>query len=173
MRHGQAKRLRGSRTGSALAFSLAAIALSGCGSSGSPDAVTFYHEHGQKAALLASSVRAVEAEVRALSKPPTSQQLASLARSAALANGRIDETLRGWAAPENTEAEELPTIEAQLSEGAGGLKNAMASIATYAGNPSAAALAPYARYLTSARERWNEAVAQLWHVVKEPDPPTL
>ncbi len=159
--------------GGVLAGALAALTLAGCGSSAQPDAVTFFNERGQKAAQVGSSVRAVEAEVRALSSPPTRQQLAHLVKGAQRANERIDATLRGWVVGEDVEGEELPTIEAQLSEGAGALKNALAALTTYAGNPSAAALAPYTRYLKSAREKWNEAVTQLWHVAMQPDPPTV
>ncbi len=163
----------GKRRSAGRLLALAALTLAGCGSSAQPGAVAFFNERGQKAAQVGSSVRAVEAEVRALSSPPSRRQLANLAKGAQRANERIDAALRGWVVGENVEGEELPTIESQLSEGAGALKNALAALASYAGNPNAAALAPYTRYLDSAREKWNEGVTQLWHVVKRPDPPTV
>jgi len=163
-----------SAVGLAAAGLLAAVALGGCaGSSAQPGAVTFYDEHGQQAVRVGSSVRAVEAEVGALSRPPTKRQLASIAKGAQRASESVAAELRGWTVNENAEGEELPTIETQISEGAGDLKNAMAGLATYAGNPSASALVPYTSYLNSARGKWNEGVTQLWHVVKRADPPTV
>ncbi len=162
------------RTWIAPAICLAAIALAGCASgSAQPGAVSFFNEHGQQAARVGRSVRDVETEVRALAGPPTRQQLARLAGSAQRADEQIDEMRSGWSAPENVEAEELSTIEVQLYEGTSELKNAMAALVTYAGNPSAAALAPYTTHLKSASEKWNEGVTQLWYVLKRRSPPTV
>ncbi len=153
---------------------LAAIVLAGCASSSAqPGAVSFFKEHGQQAARVGGSVRRVEAEVRALSRPPTKQQLTRVAAAAEDASERISELRNGWSAPENIEGEELSTLEAQLFESSGELKNAMAALVTYSGDPRAAQLVPYTTYIKSASEKWNEGVTQLWYVVKAGMPPTI
>jgi len=161
------------RRGTIAVLCLLAIPVAGCSShSSEPAALSFYREHGRQAARVGPSIRAVEAEVDALAKPPTAGQLASLATSAQQANERLDEARSGWQVTEKGEEEELSTIETQLSEGSAELKNAIAALATYAGNPSQAALVPYATHLMSGREKWNEGVIQLWHLAKQPNPPT-
>lgn len=153
---------------------LVALATAGCSSSSAePGAVTFFDEHGGQAARLGASVRAIDARLRALGAAPTRAQLAALSRSAQRTSEQVDELRSGWTAPENVEAEELPTIEDEISEGAGSVKNAMAALVAYAGNPSATALAPVTADLEHAAEHWNEGVTQLWHDAKQADPPTL
>ncbi len=135
--------------------------------------MSFYDEHGQRVASVGPTVRAVESEVAALASPPTEKQLARLSEAAQMADAHVDEARSGWNVNESSEEEEFSTIETQLSEGAVELKNAMAALVTYAGNPSAATFAPYTTHIRSGREKWNEGVVQLWHVLKRRAPPTL
>lgn len=109
----------------------------------------------------------------ALASPPTEHQLTRVARAAQEANKRIDEARSGWTVTESGEEEELSTIETQLTEGSDELKNAMAALVTYAGNPNAAALMPYTMHIKSGREQWNEGISQLWYLTKRSKPPTV
>jgi hypothetical protein len=160
--------------GSIAIVCLLAVATAGCSSNGSqPGAASFYAAHGRQAARVGPSVRAVEAEVDALANPPAAGALTRIATSAQQANERLDEVRSGWQVTEKGEEEELSTIETQLSEGSAELKNAMAALVTYAGNPSQAALVPYTTHLRSGREKWNEGVVQLWHLTSRSNPPTV
>jgi hypothetical protein len=152
---------------------VAALAFLGCASSSAQrEATGFLNEHAAGVARAAAATRAVEAEVSRLSSPPTRPQLESLARASG--KGRRDVVPAGeWSVPEGGEEEDLPRAEAEVSEGANELANAMSALQTYARTQSAAAFGRYESKLARGREQWNGGISEVWYLAHDSNPPTV
>ncbi len=152
---------------------VAALTFAGCASSSAQvGATAFLNEHAARAARTAAATKAVEAEVSRLSSSPTRPQLERLARAASEAHRNVVQAGE-WNVADGGEEEDLPRAEAEVTEGANELANAMSALLAYARAPSAAALARYESELAHGRERWNEGISQLWYLAHESNPPTV
>ena len=158
-----------------------AVALAGCSSS-SPQtaATTFVDEHLTEASRVAAAIKADELDLTQLPAHPTRAQLAGLLRT--VSKGRSDVVAAGeWhtvavsaaRAEEGGEEEDIPRAETQATEGASKLAAALSALRSYAGAPSAHALAGYRSELATGREQWNEGIAQLWHLAHMSGAPTI
>jgi hypothetical protein len=152
---------------------LAAFTFAGCASSSAQlGATAFLNEHVAAAARAAAATKAVEAEVSRLSSSPTRPQLERLARAAGKGHRNVVQAGE-WNVAEGGEEEDLPHAEAEVTEGANELANAMSALLAYARAPRAAALARYESELARGREQWNEGISQLWYLAHTAHPPTL
>jgi hypothetical protein len=152
---------------------VAALAFAGCASSSTQTGATvFLDEHVVGAARAAAATKAVEAEVSRLSSSPTRSQLERLARAAGEGHRNLVQAGE-WNVAEGGEEEDLPRAEAEVTEGANELANAMSALQAYARAPSTAALARYESKLAHGREQWNEGISELWHLAHGSNPPTV
>lgn len=136
-------------------------------------ATAFLNEHVAAATRASAATKAVEVEVSRLSSSPTGPQLERLARTAAEGH-RNDVRAGEWnVAAEGGEEEDLPRAEAEVTEGANDLTDAMSALKAYARAPSAAALARYESELAHGREQWNGGISQLWYLAHRSNPPTV
>lgn len=156
---------------------VAALVLAGCASGTRTAAAAFLKEHAAGATRAAEATMAVEAQVAQLPSSPTRPQLERLAGVAG--HGRRSTVQVGeWnvgepSVAEGSEEEDLPRAEAQVTEGANELADAMSALQSYVRAPSAAALARYNSELAHGRERWNEGISQLWFLAGRSNPPTV
>jgi len=150
-----------------------AFLFAGCASSSDQmDAARFVNEHVAGTARAATATKALEADVSRLSSSPTGPQLERLARAAR--EGRRNVVQVGeWNVAEGGEEEDLPRAEAEVTEGANELANAMSALLGYARAPTAAALTRYESELAHGREEWNGGISQLWYLAHESNPPTV
>jgi hypothetical protein len=149
-----------------------ALTFAGCASSSAQKGATsFLSEHVVGVARAAAATKAVEAEVSRLSSSPTRPQLERLARAAAKGHRNLVPASE-WNVAEGEE-EDLPQAEAEVTEGANELANAMSALLAYARAPSGAALARYESELAHGREKWNGGISQLWYLAHESNPPTV
>ncbi len=137
------------------------------------DASAFVNEHVDGATSASRAATAAEAQVSRLSKPPTGAQLERLARIAAEARRKLVRVGEWSVAAEGIEEEDLPRAEAEVTEGADDLTDAMSALKVYARAASAEALGRYVSELAHGREQWNGGVSQLWHLAHRSDPPTV
>ncbi len=156
---------------------VAALALAGCASSSPQTAATgFLDEHSAGASRVATTAKAVRAEVARLSSSPTRSQLGRLAAAAGEAHrdavqaGAWNVAGRG---EEGAEEEDVPRAEGQVTEGADDIASAMSALQAYARAPSAAALARYESEFASGRTQWDEGISQLWYLAHASHPPTV
>ncbi len=153
------------------------LLLAGC-STGSPqtDAASFLNERATAMTSLASTTRALDAEISRLTGSPTPAQLAQIGRAAGEAH---DAALKDseWNVPgageEGAEEEDVPRAGTQVTEGAGELAQAMSYLKSYAKAPETAALRHYKGKLANARTEWNEGVAQLWYLAHRSHAPII
>lgn len=151
---------------------VAALTFAGCTSSAQTDATAFLNEHVAGATRAAAATKAVEADVSRLSNSPTRLQLEALAPAAGEARRNLVQVSE-WNVAEGGEEEDLPRAEAEVTEGASELANAMSALLAYARAPSAAVLARYHSELARGREQWNEGISQIWYLAHESSPPTV
>ncbi len=156
---------------------VAALALAGCASGTRKAAIVFLGEHAAGATRAAAATKAVEAEVSQLPSSPTRSQLERL--SSAVGHGRRSTVQVGeWnvgeaSVAEGSEEEDLPRAEAQVTEGANELADAMSARRSSVRAPRAGALARYRSELAHGREQWNEGISQLWFLAGRSNPPTV
>jgi hypothetical protein len=158
----------------------AALCLSACASSSiQTGAATFLSEHAAVAIRTASSTRAVEADVAALGASPARAQLEHLAAAAARARreavqaGEWSISASAEGGEEAAEEDDLPRAETEVIAAADEVGRAMLALETFARREKPAQLARYRSVLSGARERWDESIAQLWHLGKRSGPPGL
>jgi hypothetical protein len=143
------------------------------------DAATFVNEHAVTATEVATSTRAVEADVSRLSSAPDRTQLEPLARVAVQARrnavraGEWDVAKSGEGGEEGVEEEDLPRAETEATEAANQIAAAMSLLQAYVRAPSAAALARYQSKFARGREVWDETISQLWFLAHRASPPTV
>ena len=153
---------------------VAALTLVGCASSSAQtEASAFLAEHAAGAARLAAATKAVEAEVSQLSSSPAPSQLNRLVRMAAEGHRNAVQASEWNVAAEGGEEEDLPRAEAEVTEGANDLANAMSALQAYARAPRATRLANYDREVVPGRERWNEGISEIWYLARHSNPPTV
>lgn len=152
----------------------AALTFAGCGPGEvQMDATAFVNEHAAAATRASTAAKAVEAQVSRLSTPPTKMQLERLARIAAEGRRNVVQVSEWNVAGEGGEEEDLPRAEAEVTEGANDLTDAMSAVKIYAHTRTAAALARYVSELADGREQWNVGISQLWFLAHRSNPPTV
>jgi hypothetical protein len=153
---------------------LAVLTFAGCAPGQvQMDATAFVNEHVAAATRASAAAKAVEAQVSRLSRPPTGTQLERLARIAAEGRRNVVQVGEWNVAAEGVEEEDLPRAEAEVTEGANDLTDAMSALKVYARALSAAALARYVSELAHGREQWNGGISQLWYLAHRSNPPTV
>jgi hypothetical protein len=156
----------------ALAAALLALVLAGCGSSSmQSDASSFIAEHQQQAVRVKQGALAADGALAGLANPPTAAQLGALARSAQQGHDLIAHAHDEWVTAEGGAEEILSSAEIEADDGANEMRDALAGLVAYAARPDAGTLARYAAQLRTGREKWDEAVRQIWHLGGRPDPP--
>ncbi|HWD10364.1 MAG TPA: hypothetical protein VG366_00865 [Solirubrobacteraceae bacterium] len=158
----------------ALATIVAAIAIgmAGCGATAEPGAETFYTQHGGEARRASRAVALVAAHLGTVTTRPSHANLGALAVAASIAR-RTLLAAADWAVNENSEEEDVSQAELEINEAAGAMLKAMTAIHQYAGTESRAALVLYRHDLNGGSERWNQGMAELWHLVRRSHPPTI
>jgi len=165
-------RARGPIAALALLALVVCVAVTGCGVAPSPEAVTFVQQREAGAVRAKRAIVEAQDDLAALSRPPTRAQLHRLARSARVARELVNEVRVGLPTFEVAE-EEVPIAESEAGVGANELNYALAELVRYARHPSARALARYNAHLGPGREKWNEAVKELWRLSHTSNPPTI
>lgn len=146
--------------------------MAGCGAAAEPGAETFYTQHGGEAGRASRAVALVAAHLAALPTRPSHANLEALAVAASTAR-RTLLAAADWPVSENGEEEGVSQAELGINEGAGAVLKAMTAIHQYAGTESRAALVLYRDDLNGGRERWNQGMAELWHLLHRSHPPTI
>ena len=147
-----------------------AIGMVGCGATAEAGAATFYTQHvGEPPA---------PAGLCPLSQPiwprfrhlPSRANLEALAVAASTAR-RTLLAAANWTVSENGEEEGVGSqAELEINEGAGAMLKAMTAIRQYAGTESRASLVLYRQDLKGGRERWNQGMEELWHLLRKLTP---
>jgi hypothetical protein len=149
-----------------------AIGMVGCGATAEAGAETFYTQHGGEAGRASRAVALVAAHLATLPTRPSRANLEALALAASTAR-RTLLAAANWTVSENGEEEGVSQAELEINEGAGAMLKAMTAIRRYSGTESQAALVLYRHDLNGGRERWNQGMAELWHLLRRPHPPTI
>jgi hypothetical protein len=158
----------------ATALALGTLALGACGSS-SPQSLAsaFIGEHRQQAERVREGAVAANSALAALARPPTPPQLSALARAAQRGHDLIAREHGEWVSAEGGAEETLSLAEIEADVGANEMRDALGGLVAYAAHPDAVTLARYEAKLRVGREKWNEAVGQLWHLGGASNPPTV
>lgn len=146
--------------------------MAGCGASAEPGAETFYTQHGGEARRASRAVALVAARLATLPTRPSHANLEALAVAASIAR-RTLLAAADWPVNENSEEEGVSQAELEINEAAGAMLKAMTAIHQYARTESRAALVLYRDDLNGGSERWNQGMAELWHLVRRSHPPTI
>jgi hypothetical protein len=117
------------------------------------------------------SVKAAQVVIASAISSPTSGKLHRLAQGAQTAYEEINSVHGSFAHPDTGNG--LGKAQSELFTAAEGLRNAMRSFVTYAGNPTPSARAQAATGYRRAMAEWDRATTAIWRIASLRDPPTV
>lgn len=123
--------------------------------------------------MVQASVQSAEISLGLAIKDSTQSNVNQAAQAAQQAHDALDNIKDDLAVNGSVGSSGLDNAETQVFGACEELRDAMADLVGYAGNPNAATLARLNSKFESGRSDWNSAVRYVWRVAHEHKPPTI